>query len=141
MEEINFFMKKIQNKLCENCKKYIPTYEVTVDGAGLDLCEYCFHELKWQNPENEYIIESHLATRESMKLYNKAIKDYLIPEIVKLIDKERVRTLLRLGKERGMDSVMAELKRDHQDLVSCFCIKHNLSYQEFIACLRLYINI
>jgi len=123
---------------CQNCNNYHATYEVKSGRKMLSLCDYCFHLQKWGNLEKEYIVESHLSTKESIGLYHKAIRDFLIPKIVNLINKEAAENLLRIEKEKGMNSVMAKLKRDHQDIVSCFCIKFNLSYPEFITALRLY---
>jgi len=129
----------MQNKLCQDCRKYFPTYEVTHNNNLLYLCDYCFHILKWKNPKEDFMVESHISTKESMQLYHESVKDYLIPQILKLTNREQAQLLLQIEKEKGMDSVMTEVK-NNQRLVKGLCIKNNISYPEFIASLRLFVD-
>src|SRR3989344_9082576 len=81
--------------LCPHCKEREPTYEVTIDSKLQPLCDYCYHILKWKNPEKEYIVETHLSTRESMRLYHQAIKEFLLPQLKELITNDAVSRLLK----------------------------------------------
>ena len=126
-------------KICKKCRKHFPTCEVTHNNNLLYLCDYCFHILKWKNPNDEFIVQNHIATRESMQLYHKSIKKYLVPQIIKLTNKEQVQLLLQIEKEKGMDFVMTEIK-NNQELVNGLCLKNNLNYPEFMVCLRLFVD-
>jgi hypothetical protein len=125
------------NKKCKNCKKDA-TYEIKQNKSIVQLCDYCFHILKWKNPEQEYIVESHLSTKESMQLYYEAITKFIVPQMKNLITKEQARLILEGEKKSGMNFVMNQLKENHQELIKNVCIKNNLNYPELIKSLRIY---
>ncbi len=129
-------MKK--NNLCEECNTNSPTYEVTLNHSLLLLCDYCYHILNWKNTSKEFIVKTHISTKESAQLYPQAVKDFLLPQLKELITKDDVSLLLETEEEQGMDSVLMELKENHQNLMNRFCIKNNLSYPELITGLRLF---
>jgi len=73
-----------------------------------------------------------------MMLYECAIRNMLIPQLSEFIDKQKAEFLGNINKEKGLQSVLNELKNNHQDLVNGFCMKYNLAYSELITSLKLY---
>ncbi len=93
--------------------------------------------LKWKNPEKELIVKSHVSTSESVKLYHQAVRDFIYPPLKWLITKDEVSRLLKI-EEKGMDSALGELRKNHQELLRQLCIKNNVNYPELMTSLRLF---
>jgi len=112
---------------CSRCKKPA-TYKVKMFKEKVSFCDYCYYHQKFNNPEKEMIVLSHLSTKQGVEDRHKAIEEYLLPQINKLLTKKMFQASKK-GTDHLMESISPKLRE--------FLVEKNVGFYELITCLGL----
>ena len=112
---------------CFTCQKPA-TYKIKAFKEKVAFCDYCYYRKKFNHSDKEMTILSHLSTKQGVEDRHKAIGEYLLPQINKLLTKKMFQASKK-GTDHLMESISPKLRE--------FLVEKNVGFYELITCLGL----